>query len=113
MIPPPPGEGAGDRVRRAPNVMKQERKVTDKWSQHVHIQVGGLGRWCMACPVEERHRALKEREREVGYSRTVSSLDLLANLNRRRNPYLHRIAREDVGWLEREHERHEHATGAR
>ncbi len=74
----------------------------DKWSNHVHVEEGGLHGWCANCPPEERHRAIERTIREDGYATAVRRLNFLANVaNRKDNGHLHRIAHEDEEWAER------------
>ncbi len=76
------------------------RPNLEKFSQHIHIHHGGLGKWCMACPTEARHEALEWEVGEKGYRHVIDQLELIANLNHRKNPHLTRVAREDVRFLQ-------------
>lgn len=72
---------------------------------HRHLHHGGLHGWCEACGEESRRRALERTVREDGYATAVRRLNVLAVYSREDNPRLHRITREDMRWLEREHGR--------
>jgi hypothetical protein len=74
----------------------------EKWSNHVHVEEGGLHGWCASCSPEERHRAIERTERTDGYATAVRRLNFLANVaNRGNNERTHRVAREDEDWAER------------
>jgi hypothetical protein len=77
--------------------------MTEKWSKHDgHLEEDGLHGWCARCPPEERHKAIERTVRADGYATAVRRLDFLANVaNRRDNEHLHRVAGEDVRWVER------------
>jgi len=58
----------------------------EKWSNHVHVEEGGLHGWCASCSPEERHRAIERTVRTDGYDN---------------NERTHRVAREDEDWAKR------------
>ena len=73
-----------------------------KWSNHVHVEEGGLHGWCAGCSLEERHRAIERTVKTDGYATAVRRLNFLSNVaNRKDNGHLHRVAHEDVEWTER------------
>ena len=72
----------------------------EKWSNHVHVEEGGLHGWCASCSPEERHRAIERTVRTDGYATAVRRLNFLANVaNRGNNERTHRVAREDEDWV--------------
>ncbi|MCI4365994.1 MAG: hypothetical protein ACLQD8_00350 [Thermoplasmata archaeon] len=75
-----------------------------KWSRHVgHLEEDGLHGWCASCPPDVRHQAIERTVRADSYATAVRRLNFLANVaNRRDNGSLHRVAREDVEWTERQ-----------
>lgn len=77
----------------------------EKWARKVHLQ-GHLSGWHEDEGERTRHEALNRTVRRDGYATTIRRLDFIANVaNRSNNTKLHRVARSDIKWLERKHER--------
>jgi len=93
----------------------------EKWARKVHLQ-GHLSGWHEDEGERTRHEALNRTVRRDGYATTIRRLDFIANVANRSNntkllvafvpdrflsqaDRLHRVARSDIKWLERKHER--------
>ena len=78
--------------------------MAEKWSRGVHLR-GNLHGWHEDQPARTRHEHLRTTVRADGYATTVRRVNFLRNIaNRENNAKLHRVATEDVHWLERLHE---------
>lgn len=91
----------------------------NQWSNHVHVEEGGLHGWCASCSTEERHRAIERTIEMDGYATAVRRLNFLASVaNRKDNGHLHHVALEDEEWAQHwekesrdeEDRRREHGT---
>lgn len=74
-----------------------------KWSKSVHLK-GDLHGWHERQSAEVRHEHLRTSVRDDGYATTVRRVNFLRNIaDREDNRELHRVAGEDVRWLEKMH----------
>lgn len=70
------------------------------WPRRVRVRKGALGGWHESQPQSERHEILRRDARRRGAGRVSRELNFLSNVaNRRDNPELHRVAREDQRWV--------------
>lgn len=75
----------------------------DRWSQHAHVDRGGLPGWCESCSPDSRHAALRAAAARDGKTAVIRRLNFLRNIaNRKNNMELHRVAQTDLEWAERE-----------
>lgn len=77
------------------------RKRKADWTNKISLSPGKLEGWNHTQSDKTRHEILRRVVEHSGYATTIRRLNVLANIDEKKDPEVTRVARKDIEWVQK------------